>query len=146
MEVGISAGTCSCIDACKKGVDPMSDCVVRLPGETVTAYCEVEGGTTWHNNGSCVSCIRKAREDRKKMMADRHEKILAAPANPNEIEDAEILRGSSEVERAPVKRVVEGSIPSPAAISVVLRVSDMDIIIATDKTKIEEILRVAIKR
>lgn len=142
MELGIVATPCICLYACEKGVEPMADCIRKLPGETVTARCDIEGGTTWHNNGACVSCIRRAREDRKKMMADRHAKILEAPANPVQIEEAEIVRGSSKVEPLTVNQVAVGSSPTPAAsLEMVLRVNGVEVSITTNILRIERMLR-----
>lgn len=55
---------CSCPPGtCAKGVEPARDCVARLPGGVESTNCEACGGETWHHQGACVPCSRKAPEE-----------------------------------------------------------------------------------
>lgn len=138
MEIGILAGNCRCTTHCEKGVEPMGDCVCKLPGETVTARCEVCAGTTWHNNGSCISCVRKTREEAKQRAALRHQQILAAPANPVQIKDDELVIEADY--RTPVNTVPKPAGKAPM-MEIVLRVMGNDIVLASNLEDVLNLLR-----
>lgn len=142
MDIGVIAEHCNCTTHCQKGVEPMGDCICRLPGVTVTAHCEVEGGTTWHNNGSCVSCVRIARQARKDANAKRHAEIMAAPPRPTQIVvPEEEPDGGPE---APQSRRFYNEPPTQpvATLEIVLRVNGVDLTITRDLEKIQRILQV----
>ena len=151
MEIGIEAAHCNCTTHCQKGVEPMGDCICRLPGTTITARCEIEGGTTWHNNGSCVSCVRIARQAKKDANQLRHAQILSAPANPVQIEEADYfvpgadlilpgdLAGSHEFKAPAVGvRITPGN---SALLEIVLKVNGVELSITKDLAKIQRILQ-----
>jgi hypothetical protein len=122
------------------GVDPMGDCICRLPGETVTAHCDLCDPThtkfTWWNNGACISCVRRARDDKKAKNALRHAEVLASKPNPVEIEEADYV--------APVdagNRYIQPEAPANV-LEIVLRVNGIDLSITKDIKQIERMLRV----
>lgn len=97
IEIGTKGESCDCPgDFCKDG---RIDCIRRFPDLEVLR-CAKHEGPTWHSSGKCIGCEEDAKVQAKEAATRRHE---------------ELLRGSSEAERPPVKRMVAGSTPAPAA-------------------------------
>lgn len=68
---------CSCEpDFCAKGVNPANDCIMRLDGVVVSARCEVCNGETWHHNGACVACLRRAEAGTKGQRPPRQREVV----------------------------------------------------------------------
>lgn len=163
LSLGMSAPKCNCKTHCEKGVDPMETCICKIPGEVITAYCDQcdpkRERFTWHVNGSCMNCVNRVREDRKKQLAERHARIMASPANPDrsieEIEDADytdVPRPSSatalvtpsgqplvkeEPVRYPVASPPSGSFPSGLA----LLINGQYVTLTNDPVKIAKVLQ-----
>lgn len=136
MEVGTRAAHCDCTTHCKMGVEIMGDCVCRLPGDTVTAYCDIcdptHTKTTWHNNGSCISCVRTAREKKKEMNAARHAEILTSP--PSQIDYTNETEAIIVKPAAPVQE-------NSMLLEIVLRINGAEISVTKDAGLIGRMLQ-----
>ncbi len=139
MELGQHAEKCDCQHVCRKGVEPMADCVCRLPGETIAEYCDICDPShkkfTWHNNGSCITCIRRAFQEKKDRMAKRHAEVLVAPPNPVQIEDADYT--PVETPKGTIDLV-----SAPTTLELILRVNGIDLKLTDDVAKVQRILQV----
>lgn len=146
-QLGMSAPKCRCTTYCEKGVDPMSTCICKMPGEVITAYCDQCDPShqrfTWHADGSCLNCANRVREERKKQMAERHARIMASPANPVEITDGAIEEADYRpAEPAPAQKLWSPpESAAPAASAIVLRMNGVDIVLTTDGAKIAKTLQ-----
>lgn len=119
ITIGMERGPkCSCAPGvCEKASDPES-CVFRRDGDVRVFQCDVCGGKTWHQDGVCIACTLRLRD----------------------------LRDSSAVEQAPVKRQVEGSNPSPAAIfDVVVQVARGKKFTVTDRKQVAAIMKILLE-
>jgi hypothetical protein len=47
---------CSCTTKCAHFVEPMEDCIYRLPGDIRTQKCETCDSFTWHQDSTCLRC------------------------------------------------------------------------------------------
>ena len=154
MDIGIAAPKCKCVHGCEKGVEPMTDCICKLEGDVRTARCEAEGGTTWHVNGSCLSCTRKAFHEKKERMAKRHAEIMSAPANPVDLSNVDLDKEMEEFKALPSReqrrifvpnneekaRIVEEA-PVNSTMELVLRIGGVDLTISRSVVEIERMLR-----
>ena len=139
MEIGIHAERCNCTTFCREGVEPMGDCIRRLPGDTVTARCNICGGTTWFNEGQCIKCYRESRERAKAQARLRHEQVLAAPANPVPIEDADYRPREPVPQKSPTPAFITG-------MEIVLKVAGNEIVIASSAEDVVRLLGYAARK